>query len=822
MRSIIHTSPIPPQLVQLVGLISTFPQTRSTHDPLILPFATDACSLVYLADRPNIPQHICTPIFNNMHRFPLLVRTIHRGCNPLRHVSTSAATSATSPLVLQIWGANTGVGKTVFSAALLRTAEKPSLYLKPVQSGFPDDDDAKIVTKHASNARAAILHALAAPVSPDLAATLSGTPPILDQRVLEHTASGLSDFLSMTPTPYSSARVLALVETAGGVLSPSPQGSVQADVYRPLRLPAVLLGDATLGGVSTTLAAYEALRLRGYDVSAVVFFEGDGELENEVSVERHVRKDGTGVFQAPPLPPKHVALEEYFKQPEVDGFFLNLYGHLRAVDDERFTKMKRMCDESKDIFWYPFTQHAHLKEITCIDSGKGDLFTCYHPQRGLYQMVDGIGSWWTNGAGHGNAEISKAVGRASGRYGHVMFPEATYEPAFDLAKRLLEGPGKSWATRVFYSDDGSTAVEVALKMAFRKRAVDFPERVGLPVRVVGLNGCYHGDTLGVMDCAPCSDFNMSQTPWYEPRGLFFEPPTAAVENGVWRLFMPEWTGLNCDITLSGVGELFDTNRIISEYGPAIAKRLDTALENNVELGACLLEPVLLGAGGMQLVDPAFQRALVQECRMRRIPVVFDEVFTGLWRLGKESGAELIGEFPDIATYGKLLTGGVVPIAATVTTEEVFRAFHGDSKVNALLHGHSYSGHAIGCAAGVEALRQYECLKDGRKYWDEGVVGEISCMAEIDHAMALGTVFAFRLKGDGGYASTAARELVESLKAEDVFVRPLGNVIYLMCAPVSEKGTCDLVIRKVHSVLGKVAQKIDYARRYNEGEGISSD
>lgn len=702
----------------------------------------------------------------------------------------------------------------------MRAAEKPSLYLKPVQSGFPQDDDAKVVTEHAPYARAAILHTLAAPVSPDLAATLSGMPPISDERVRNLTASGLSDFLSMTATSHSSARVLALVETAGGVLSPSPQGKLQADVYRPLRLPAVLVGDATLGGVSTTLAAYEALRLRGYDVSAVVFFTGDGELENEVSVERHVHEDGTGVFQAPPLPPKDIALKEYFKKPEVDEFFLSLYGHLKALDDKRFGKLKNMCKESKDIFWYPFTQHTHLKNITCIDSARGDSFTCYHPQRGLYQMVDGIGSWWTNGVGHGNAEISKAVGRASGRYGHVMFPEATYEPAFDLAKRLLEGPGKGWAARVFYSDDGSTAVEVALKMAFRKRAVDFPERAGLPVRIVGLDGCYHGDTLGVMDCAPSSDFNVSQTPWYEPRGIYFEPPTAAMENGVWRLSMPGWTGQNYNIKLSGTRELFDTNRVIPAYEPAIAERLDAAFENGVELGACLIEPVLLGAGGMQLVDPAFQRALVRQCRRRRIPIVFDEIFTGLWRLGKESGAELIGEVPDIATYGKLLTGGVVPIAVTVANEEIFCAFKGDSKVDALLHGHSYSGHALGCAAGVEALRQYGSLEGDEKYWDEGMVGEISCMDEIEHAMVLGTVFAFRLKGEGGYASTAALELVESLKAEDIFIRPLGNVIYFICTPMSEKRVCNLVLGKVHSVLSKAAKK-NGTHEHKEHESTSS-
>lgn len=698
------------------------------------------------------------------------------------------------PLVLQVWGANTGVGKTILSAALLRHTTSPSLYVKPVQSGYPADDDALLVQTYAPNTNSSILHALEAAVSPDLAAELSGSPPISDDTIKGRMGHHLTAFLK------DKESALAVVETAGGVLSPVPSGNLQADLYREFRLPALLVGDSALGGIGITLGAYEALKIRGYDVIAIVFFEDDGGLENEAAVERHVAQDGTAVFRAPSIPPKDVTLDRYFAEEDVKLFFERLEGYSRKSEDRRFQKLREMKKEAKEIFWFPFTQHTQLKDVTCIDSAYGNDFCCYDPERGLYPMTDAIGSWWTNGVGHGNPQIAKAVGNACGRYGHVMFAEATYEPAFDLARMLLGGVGKDWASRVFYSDDGSTAVEVALKMAFRKRAVHFPQHLGRPVQIVGVEGCYHGDTLGVMDCAPRSDFNVSQTPWYESRGVFFEPPTAAMKNGVWKLKAPKWTGLNRDVKMSSLEELFDNNRLVTTYNEYISKHLDDVLQNGIELGACLIEPVLLGAGGMQLVDPAFQRALVNECRTRGIPIIYDEVFTGLWRLGVESAIELLGEKPDIGVYGKLLTGGVVPIAVTLASEDVFRSFDGDSKLSALLHGHSYTGHAIGCAAGVDALKQYEGKVENRTYWDSGMVAELSSLELIEQAISIGTLFAFTVKGGGGYAATAAKSLVERLKSEDIFVRPLGNTIYAMCHPLTEKSYCDEVLGRIFRIL----------------------
>lgn len=199
--------------------------------------------------------------------------------------------------------------------------------------------------------------------------------------------------------------------------------------------------------------------------------------------------------------------------------------------------------------------------------------------------------------------------------------------------------------------------------------------------MLGLQGAYHGDTLGAMDCVAPSPFNgRRQTPWYAGRGLFLDPPTLALRGGA-------WAGAGQPAPLPDLAAVFAPRpEAVAAHRAAIAAALDAhdaaagarlaARPAPPALAACLLEPVVQGSGGMRLVDPAFQRALAAEARARGIPLVLDEVFTGLWRLGAPSGAALLGLDPDVACYGKLLTGGLVPLALTLASEPVFEAFKG--------------------------------------------------------------------------------------------------------------------------------------------------
>ena len=707
-----------------------------------------------------------------------------------------------SPLILQVWGANTGVGKTVVSGGLLRARKSTSLYLKPIQTGYPVDDDASSVEQHAKNVEAVTLNKYKPPTSPDLAAFIENTS-VPDHTLQHETKYVLQEFFSRNK---DDAQMMALVETAGGVLSPCPSGTTQADVFRPLRLPALLVGDSKLGGISSTLAAYEALKIRGYSVPSIIMFANEGEsLTNEKSVARNVDKD-TETYLAPSLPPPEVPLQAYFESPSVSEFFMDLSHILEKDHESRFRALLHMKDDAKKVFWYPFTQHSQLSDVTCIDSAHGETFTCAN-KHGYYHLVDGIGSWWTNGVGHGNGKTARAIGAAAGRYGHVMFAEAVYEPAYEVSKRLLASVGAGWASRAFFSDNGSTAIEVALKMAFRKRTISAPERKNLPVKVIGLKGSYHGDTLGVMDCSEESDYNTMQTPWYEPRGVFFDPPTVSIKNGVWTLDAPEWIGSPDEIVFENRTDALSTDRKLPDYRIAIKRVLDSVMKReDSDLGALLIEPVLLGAGGMKLVDPAFQKALVSECRQLDIPVVFDEIFTGLGRLGCESGASLLNCNPDIAAYGKLLTGGTVPLSVTLASKDVFDAFEGSSKREALLHGHSYTAHAIGCAAAIESLNQYEVLAGDargklREYWTELDAREISTLENVDNVTCIGTVLAVELKSsEKGYASTTAMAVVTELLRTGVFARPLGNIVYVMCSPMSNEEHCKQVLAQLMASL----------------------
>ncbi|KAJ1485681.1 pyridoxal phosphate-dependent transferase [Baffinella frigidus] len=324
--------------------------------------------------------------------------------------------------------------------------------------------------------------------------------------------------------------------------------------------------------------------------------------------------------------------------------------------------------------------------------------------------------------------VTRAMAYAAGRYGHVLFPETVSQPALTLAQKLLAGPGQGWATRVFYSDDGSTAVEVAIKMAFRKYMADHglmdkseQELAKLNFSILGLSGSYHGDTLGAMDAQSPSVFTgFKQMPWYQPRGVWIDPPTLYLSEGlwqgVWQVELPAAisdghqtsspiSSKEVDVKFSSKADALDmlkrkASPLKTAYLAYINSRLDAAQAKGTQVAACVMESTMHGAGGMDMIDPLFQLAMATVARERRIPVVMDEVFAGLWRLGRLSGCSFSGVVPDIACYAKLLTGGTLPLAATLATEQAFR---GPSKTDALLHGHSYTAHPIGCQAGVAAL-----------------------------------------------------------------------------------------------------------------------
>ena len=299
-------------------------------------------------------------------------------------------------------------------------------------------------------------------------------------------------------------------------------------------------------------------------------------------------------------------------------------------------------------------------------------------------------------------------------------------------------------------------MEIALKMALKayskRRGVSAPKDVA----VVTQAGNYHGDTLGCMDmCAP-TVFNMGQHSWYFPRTLSLDPPTLAWNQGLLRIHLPE--GVQCKDE-EGV-TMFDSQAKVFDLVERLKGRLTDVYRRWVkdaiksfsdrpeapELAAVLLEPVFMGAGGMLVVDPLFQRVVVEEAREKGMIIVMDEIASGLHRLQVPCASmAYLGVKPDVACFGKTLSGGYLPLAVTLSTEEVFLAFQGDNKTDALLHGHSYTANPVACAAAVRAMETYQAQlvapKPGRELpcWDEKRVRQLSMMQAVDRAVSIGTV-----------------------------------------------------------------------------------
>ncbi|KAK9320410.1 pyridoxal phosphate-dependent transferase [Lipomyces orientalis] len=747
----------------------------------------------------------------------------------------------------QVYGANTNVGKTIISTALCKSLQRKFpderiWYLKPVSTGpLAEADDCHVRT-FVSGIQAGCLFQFDEPVSPHIAARQSiGNIPS-DSELVQSIYSKMSQYAAESTPGW------ALVETAGGVHSPGPSGTPQADLYRPLRLSTILVADSNLGGISSSISAFESLHVRGYDVDLVVLFANDRYQNHEYLVQYFAPKNVT-VLPVPAPPERQPdetsdrqCMADYYDSLSESASMDQALGCLTTSHDDRIRDLNSMASRANRVIWYPFSQHQSISPstITTIDSAYGDYFHTLDPaakedtQRPLLNAtIDGSASWWTQGLGHGNPELSLAASYAAGRYGHVMFAGTVHEPALMLAESLLANLRNSRLARVFYSDNGSTGIEVAVKMALRAAAVrNGWDSSVKDVEVMGLRGSYHGDTIGSMDCSEPSVYN-EKVGWYRGRGYWFEYPTVKMVNGMWTVEVPEslQRELGPGSQHASISAVFNLSRRQSElsaqrYRAYIQKIIHKlVIDDKRRFGALIMEPVILGAGGMILIDPLFQKLLVDVVRESRdifeagrvgnsqqaaasdwtgLPVIFDEVFTGLYRLGRFSSSSFIGVEPDISVHAKLLTGGVVPLCATLASESIFEAFVSPDKSDALLHGHSYTAHAIGCTVArtsissmidMERHGSWDNFKvswqdsDGPEIWStwsKEFIAQLSTDPCVAGAIGLGSVLAITLKDSAGsgYTSTVSQDLQARLAQTsgrdwNIHSRVLGNVIYLM-------------------------------------------
>lgn len=400
--------------------------------------------------------------------------------------------------------------------------------------------------------------------------------------------------------------------------------------------------------------------------------------------------------------------------------------------------------------WHPFTQEALDGPPIQISRALGAHLYCDDGRR----LIDGISSWWVNIHGHCHPTIMAAIAEQAAKLDHVLLAGFTHEPIEELCTRLRKVL-PAGLDHIFFSDNGSTAVEVALKIA-----VQFWEHTGKPQKksIVALEHAYHGDTAGAMSVSADSSFTR---PFQNLRFPVYRVPSAYC--------------YRCP-----VGQTRDSCHI--DCVDNLAQLLQ---RKHGEIAAMIVEPLLQGASGMIVHPLDFLRRVRSLCDEHEVLLIADEVLTGFGRCGAMFACELAGVLPDLMCLSKGLTGGALPMAATVCTSRIHDPFVSKDRARTFFHGHSYTGNPLAAAAASASLKVFETepvfdrIRTIERIHRERIAALRNHPAVADARM-LGTIAAIELRTDDvGYSSTLRPVLYEFFLKAGVLLRPLGNIIYVL-------------------------------------------
>lgn len=422
-----------------------------------------------------------------------------------------------------------------------------------------------------------------------------------------------------------------------------------------------------------------------------------------------------------------------------------------------FHEKLKQLDHS--YLWHPFTQMQEwMAEEPCIIS-RGDGHFLIDVQGKKY--LDAVSSLWCNVHGHGKKEIDEAIRTQLERIAHSTFLGLSHVPGIQLAEKLI-GIAPKGLKRVFYSDSGATAVEIALKMA-----VQYWQLLGESKRtlIASLEESYHGDTVGSMSMGYSETFHRFH------KNLLFP---------VLRITPPH---------------VFRYYRRMSEedaVDAAIKDAQQKLAENENELAALVMEPLMQGAAGMWRQPVKYVQAVSEICRRGNILFILDEVATGFGRTGKMFACDHAGVTPDILCLAKGITGGYLPLAATLATEEIFSAFLGEYKeYKTFFHGHTYTGNPLGCAAAIANLELLERddvigkMQPRINYLQAGLQGDFLTLPHVSDVRQWGYMAGIELVEDkvsrGNYSPELriGHKVILEARKRSVLIRPLGDIIILM-------------------------------------------
>jgi adenosylmethionine-8-amino-7-oxononanoate aminotransferase len=410
--------------------------------------------------------------------------------------------------------------------------------------------------------------------------------------------------------------------------------------------------------------------------------------------------------------------------------------------------------------WHPFTQHGLGEPIPLVTRSEGAALYTADGRR----VIDAISSWWVTTHGHCHPKIMAAIVEQAGKLDQIIFAGWTHEPAEAVARGLLAiMPGA--LTRVFFSDSGSTSVEVALKMAlgfWRNRGDDRH-------RILVLEHGYHGDTIGGMSVGERGVYNQAYAP------LLFEVGT---------------------IPLPGADPQPSYDALEAECAAGAA--------------AFIVEPLILGAGGMLMYPPAVLAEFAAICRRHGVLFIADEVMTGWGRTGTLLACEQAEVVPDILCLSKGLTGGAVPLAVTLASEPIYQAHLSGDRAKMFFHSSSYTANPLACAAAVAnlAIWREEPVLRGITLLAERQAQRLARIAanpQVENARQLGTITAFEIEAPTtGYLSEIGPRLLAFFRERGILLRPLGNTIYLMPPYCIDEADLDRVYAAIEEAIAEIS------------------
>lgn len=418
-----------------------------------------------------------------------------------------------------------------------------------------------------------------------------------------------------------------------------------------------------------------------------------------------------------------------------------------------------LSEKDKLYNWHPYTQHKTVPDFPAIVKGKDALLWDENGK----EFIDAIASWWVNPFGHSNQVIANAIYEQLITLEHVLFGGFTHNKAVELAEKLIEILPHN-QKKIFYSDNGSTAVEVAIKVALQ-----YNYNKGIKkTKIIAFEDAFHGDTFGAMAASGISFFTEAF------KGSLLEVIRIPVPN--------------------------------NENENQVLQQLENLVKTN-EYAAFIFEPLVLGAAGMVMYSPEVLDKLITICKQNNVFTIADEVMTGFGKTGKTFASDYLKNKPDMMCLSKALTGGTIPMAITTFTQEVFDGFYDDDTNKALFHGHTFTANPTGCAAALASIALLQTSEI-----QESIAGvnkshlvfqnKIKNHPKVKTTRVLGVIFALEIKTETqeSYYGTMRNKLYNFFIENGVILRPVGNIIYILPPYIISQNQLEKVYATIEKAL----------------------